>query len=502
MPTIPRSKRTAQIGDAPASSTFSSATFEQFGQELRNLAAQKKRNADAVIAGKKQKADYAWIVGKMGDVQSKFAKQRTTLERMYCAHSIEYAEAFSRFTQDYGQELISQAPDEETRFRFGSQYSNLQDTAVKAVWKERDDAFKAKKSAKLTNDLSMFSTLSSQDFNNWELHFDGGMQSLDRASVSFLTSKEYQDHVVGFQKNIAKSTISGFYRSQPDKLSVATALSDGTFGEMYPEFEPLYSYLPEESRAQMAQNLLEEYNRTVRFEERVEKKRDERSKDLFGRTVIEFFLTDPDDLLAQGSLFDSVKYSKFMNHELLRKMQDRMNGVGDPDVDNPLALFQLRTEIQNKVITSAQEIASRIGSGLSATTARTEMLPLLRSMTDVRFQSARRYLMAELGLPDGMIVLDPNEPKREEARSLAQLETYYQNNPEGDFEGEARRIIENFQKEASAKDQAALQTIEQALKEVNDKLALDPNNETLLKSLHNLTSRKTVIENRKNNGRP
>lgn len=496
MPTIPRSERQIGIAGAPVSQTVNTAGFQQAAATVRQMAIDEKKAADKVLKSLKEKADFGWVVGKMGEAQSTLSKQRTKLENKYGADSIEFAEEFSRFSQQYGQELISKAPDVATRGKIGSQYLTLQNEAVKNVWKERDKAFKEKGIANLDSDLASLSTMAENNYMNWPEHYAAGIASLTAANDSFLTPSEFADNKLAFEKNIAKSSIRGLFRELPNKLQNVMMLNDGRFAKEYPDLAKLYNNLGGEERAALSNELLDEYNTQVTFQESANKRVEKLNKEGFGRNVIEFFLLEADDVEGQTAIFDISKRSKFMTPELLQKMQDRLNGVDEVYVDNPLALFQVRTEIQNKVITSAQEIAERIGLGLSATTARTEMLPLLRSVTNDRFQSARRFLMAELGLPEGMIVLDPNQPRREEAKSLASLELYYRNNPEGDFQSQAIQIIDDFKNKAAGKDQARLNQIDISITEINKQLQSNPNNEQLLKSLKALSDEKIIINDR------
>ncbi len=127
-----------------------------------------------------------------------------------------------------------------------------------------------------------------------------------------------------------------------------------------------------------------------------------------------------------------------MDPERLIKLQQILAGFDSADA--PETVFNVRYRIETGDISSPEQLLDVIGEGLSFDTAR-ELLPVISAKSDARFQNAKRLLNRALGIPEGIIVFDPNEPKREEQGALEDLERFYAANPDGDFVGKANAIL-------------------------------------------------------------
>ena len=491
MPRIPVQQDQPIKGGSAQAQLVRPSFFTGVGSSLKELAIAKS-NADEVLKKKKDKSDNSFILGQISSAIPAFVKKKASLKREFGEDSVEYAEKFSEFANSYTSNILSKAPNFETKNKLATQFIRFNETQIGNVWKEQSAAFKDSNSKKLELDLAANTNLISQDWPNWVSPYFNGIESLGAAKESFMNETEYQERINTFTQQTAQEVIKGFFRQEPGKLQMASDLRSGGFSAYDPELSGLYKSLSEEQRTSLADKLLSEHTGNVRISVDEQKRFDESNKLIFDRTVNEFFISD--DIVDKSEIYDSVKNSQFMTADRVQSMKDALAEADGTMKDMPDVRFEVRRQIQTREITTSAELFDYIGMGLSYDSARSEMLPLIASMNDDRYQSARRTLRTSLGLPEGFIIFDKNAPKREENEALKQLEDFYADNPEADYVLKSREILKDYEATKINKKQVRLNNLNAAAAAVKAKLKANPSSDALRVQEGKINNQLLVLE--------
>ncbi len=394
------------------------------------------KQAVAAQATRAAQADLSYVNGKMSQTTVAFKLKRDELREKYGNDSLQYVEEYGQFTRDFIDQIASDAPNEKTKNRLFTQLNTLQLSELKSSSAERDKAFKDINTVLLQEDLNITRTAIRDNWREWEAHYTAGISMYRNARESFLEETEFTEGVRDYTSNISKDVVTGWFREQNGKLALVKDIREGTLKD--PNIQLLYNQLRFDEREALASRLMKEYIGDVKAENSLSKNEDDSGKINFNNQVLQFYLAPKEDDLIRQEIFENIKLSKHMDPERLIKLQQILAGFDSADA--PETVFNVRYRIETGDISSPEQLLDVIGEGLSFDTAR-ELLPVISAKSDARFQNAKRLLNRALGIPEGIIVFDPNEPKREEQGALEDLERFYAANPDGDFVGKANAIL-------------------------------------------------------------
>ena len=491
MPRIPVQQDQPIRGGSAQAQLVRPSFFTGVGSSLKDLAIAKS-NAEEILKKKKGQSDNSFILGQISSATSAFAKEKARLKKAFGEDTMKYAEEFSEFAISYTSGVLLEAPNHETKNKLAEQFTRFNHTQIANVWKEQAAAFKDSSSKKLELDLAANTTLISQDWSNWVSPYFNGITSLGAAKKSFMNDTEYNERVTTFTQQTAQEVIKGFFRQAPGKLKMVSDLRSGAFSDYDNELSGLYKSLSGEQRTSLADRLLSEHLDNVRVSVEQQKRFDERDKLIFNKTVNEFLISD--DLADKAKIYNSVKTSQFMTPDRVQSMKDALAEADGTMKDMPYVRFEVRRLIQTRSITTSAELLEYIGKGLSFDSARSEMLPLIASMSDARYQSARRTLRTALGLPEGFIIFDKNAPKREENEALKQLEDFYADNPEADYVVKAHEILKEYEATKINKKQVRLNNLDAAAAAVKAQLKGNPSSDVLKAQEGKINNQRLILK--------
>ncbi|MEK0347902.1 MAG: hypothetical protein QQN44_06190 [Nitrosopumilus sp.] len=382
-------------------------------------------------------ADLSYVNGKMSQTVEAFLFTRDKFRNLYGNDSVQYVEEYGAFTRNFIDQIALDAPTLKTKNQLFIQLNTLQLSELKSANAERDKAFKDNNKVLFEKDIEVIRTSIRNNWREWQPFFNNGISLYANARESFLEQTEYEQGVVNFTSDISKDVVIGWFREQGNKLRLIKEIREGKLKS--PEIQLLYDQLTFEERENLSEKLLKEYLSLIKASNVVSKDDDESGKNSFNESVLKFYLADSDNDALRQRIFDKIKLSKYMNPERLIKLQNILDGFDSADV--PSVVFNVRYQIETGKLTRFDQLLDYIGEGLSFDTARTEMLSLIGASGDSRFKNAKRILSRALGLPEGLIVFDPNEPRREEQFALEELERFYASNPTGNFVEAANNIL-------------------------------------------------------------
>lgn len=416
---------------------------------LVNLSKALITRANKATALRVAQADLAYVNGKMSQTTEDFIEARAGFRKEFGNHTLEYVNAYAAFTRNYIDEIASDAPNLKTKNKLFIQLNTYQLSELKAVNKERDVAFQKVNNDLFNKDIAATRTAIQNNWRDWEGLFTTAVGQYRTANETFMSDAEYISGVAQFTSDVAKDVVKGWFREQPRKLSVLKSIRDGSLKA--PEIQKMYAQLTFEQRESLATKMLDEYLTFVRAENTLATRNDNAGKDAFNQLVLSFYLAESEDDAGRQKIFDTIKLSNHMTPDRLIKLQAILAGHDSPD--NPAVVFNVRRRIASGDLTKFEQLIDVIGDGLSFETAR-EMIPVMVAATNTRFQNAKRILARSLGLPEGLIIFDPNEPKREEQAALEELERYFSQNPDGNFVAAAEGILIKHEAKIQAKRQS------------------------------------------------
>lgn len=397
--------------------------------------------AKAAKEARADQADMAYVNGKMSQAVSDFTNARTDFRDNLGNDSMNYVDEYASFTRNYISQVTADAPTLKTKNKLLGQLNTFQLSELKSVHKERDTAFHAVNTDLLTRDIASINTQIQDNWKEWPQYYRNGIALYNHAKEFFLEDSKYTKGILDFTNDVARDVVTGWTRDQPNQLDTFQSIADGTLDA--PEVQIMYDQLTSDQREKLSANLMQTHLSFVKANNAKQKKMDARGKISFNNNVLKFYLADPDDDQTRQSIFERIQLSKHMSPERLIKLQDIMDGFDSVDV--PHTVFDVRMRIETGKITDHADLLDHIGHGLSFDTARTEMLPLITATNDRRYRAARDLLRNELGIPEGLIILDKNQSRREESAALADLVEMFQADPGGNHMGNARGILQKRQ---------------------------------------------------------
>ncbi len=428
------------------------------------------KNARATEAIRAAQADLAYVNGKMSQTTTDFMEARAKLRKEHGNDSLDYVNAYAAFTRDYIDKVALDAPNLKTKNKLFIQLNTLQLSELKGVNAERDKAFKEVNTELFNQDIAATRTAIQNNWRDWEGLYTAAVGQYRTANETFMSDTEHLVGVTRFTSDVSKDVVKGWFREQTNKLSVLRDIRDGSLKA--PEIQLMYNQLTFEQREVLATSMLDEYLTFIRAENTLATRNDDTGKDAFNQAVLSFYLADPRDNIKRQKIFDTIKLSNHMTPDRLIKLLAILAGHDSPD--NPAVVFDVRRRIASGELTQFEQLIDVIGDGLSFDTAR-ELIPVIEARNNVRFQNAKRILARSLGLPEGLIIFDPNEPKREEQAALEELERFFSQNPNGNFTAAAEGILIKHEAKIQAKRQSDIIRRKEQLKVLETEYLRSPN---------------------------
>ncbi len=437
---------------------------------LVNLTDKLLKNARATELKRANQADLAYVNGKMSQTTTDFIDAKARLGKEHGNHTLEYVNAYAAFTRNYIDKVASDAPSLKTKNKLFIQLNTLQLSELKTINAERDKAFQEVNADLFNQDIAATRTAIQNNWRDWEGLYTTAVGQYRTANEVFMSDAEFLQGVTGFTSDVAKDVVKGWFREQTNKLGTLRDIRDGSLKA--PEIQMMYNQLNFEQRETLATNMLDEYLTFIRAENTLATNNDTVGKDAFNQQVLNFYLADPKNDLKRQKIFDTIKLSNHMTPDRLIKLQAILAGHDSPD--NPAVVFDVRRRIASGELTKFEQLIDSIGDGLSYDTART-LIPVMEAASSTRFTNAKRILSRSLGLPEGLIIFDPNEPKREEQAALEELERFFAQNPRGNFVAAAEQILIKHEAKIQAKRQSDIIRRKEQIKVLEEEYLRSPN---------------------------